>query len=127
MVLTHGFAGSALIWMPHVALAEQAKPITLAVLASPTPDDDMRLCADLARAIGLPVTMLDDPATERAFEPVASTVFIAGAERIALDGGAAEAPGAARYAALARQHGRPCYVLGGDGPDPALATICGRK
>src|SRR3954462_2926842 len=50
-VLTHGFAGSALIWLLHVALAEQAKPITLTVLAPPTPDDDMRLCADLARAI----------------------------------------------------------------------------
>jgi methylthioribose-1-phosphate isomerase len=122
-VLTHGFAGSALIWMLHVALAEQAKPITLTVLAPPTPDDDMRLCADLARAIGLPVALLDVPATERAFEPVASTVFVAGAERIALDGGAAGAPGAARYAELARQHGLPCYVLGGDGPDPALDRL----
>ena len=53
-VLTHGFAGPALLWMLHVALAEQSKPITLAVLAAPTPDDDARLCADLARAIGLP-------------------------------------------------------------------------
>ena len=125
-VLTHGFAGPALIWMLHVALAEQAKPTTLAVLAPPTPDYDMRLCADLARAIGLPVTLLDVLATERAFEPVASTVFVAGAERIALDGSEPGA-GAARYAELARQHGLPCYVLGGDGPDPALDRINGRE
>jgi methylthioribose-1-phosphate isomerase len=119
-VLTHGFAGPALIWMMHVALAEQAKPITLAVLAQPTPDDDTRLCTELARAIGLPVTLLDAPATERDFELAGATVFFAGAERIALDGGTAGAPGAARYAHLARQHGLPCYVLGGDGPDPAV-------
>jgi methylthioribose-1-phosphate isomerase len=122
-VLTCGFAGPALLWMLHVALAEQAKPITLAVLAPHLPDDDARLCADLARAIGLPVTLLDASATERAFEPAVSAVFVVGAERIALDGGAAGGPGAARYAELARRHGLPCYVLGGDGPDPTVDTF----
>jgi methylthioribose-1-phosphate isomerase len=126
-VLTHGFAGPALIWMLHVALAEQAKPITLAVLAPPTPDDDTRLCAELARAIGLSVTLLDAPTTERDFEQAGAAVFFASAERIALDGGAAGGPGAARYAALARQHGLPCYVLGGDGPDPAVATFASQS
>jgi methylthioribose-1-phosphate isomerase len=122
-VLTHGFAGPALLWMLHVALVEQAKPITLAVQAAPTPDDDARLCADLARLIGLTVTGLDDTAAEYAFAPASSTVFIAGAKRIALDGSTAGGPGAARYAELARRHGLPCYVLGGDGPDPAVATF----
>jgi methylthioribose-1-phosphate isomerase len=122
-VLTHGFAGPALLWMLHVALAEQAKPITLAVLAPHMLDDDARLSAELARAISLPVTLLDASATERAFEPAASAVFIAGAEWIALDGGAAGGPGAARYAELARRHGLPCYVLGGDGPDPTVDTF----
>ena len=28
-LLTHGFAGPALLWMLHVALAEQSKPIAL--------------------------------------------------------------------------------------------------
>ena len=122
-VITYGFAGPALLWMLHVALVEQAKPITLAVLAAHLPDDDARLCADLARAIGLPVTLLDASTTERAFESAASTVFVAGAKRIALDGGAAGGPGAARYAELARQRGLPCYVLGGDGPDPTVGTF----
>jgi len=122
-VLTHGFAGPALIWMLHVALAEQAKPITLAVLAAPMPDDDTRLVADLARAINLPVVLLDDSTAESAFEPAASMLFIAGAEEIARDGSAAGRPGAARYAELARRSGLPCYVLGGDGPDPAVDTI----
>jgi methylthioribose-1-phosphate isomerase len=122
-VLTHGFAGAALLWMLHVALAEYSKPITLAVLAPPAPDDDTRLCSELARTIGLPATQLDAPTTERDFEQAGPAVFFSGAERIALDGGAAGAPGAARYAALARQHGLPCYVLGGDGPDPAVNTF----
>ena len=126
-VITHGFAGPALIWMLHVALAEQAKPITLTVLAPRMHDDDTRLCADLARAIGLPVTLLDDQAAERAFEPAASTVFVAGAERIALDGSAAGGPGAARYANLARRHGPPCYVLGGDGHDPTVETFAAER
>ena len=122
-IITHGFAGSALLWMLYVALAEQAKPISLAVLAPHTPDDDARLAADLARAIGLLAVLLDEPAVQCAFEPAASAIFVAGAERIALDGGAASAPGAARYAELARQRGLPCYVLGGDGPDPTLDTF----
>jgi methylthioribose-1-phosphate isomerase len=122
-VITHGFAGPALLWMLHVALVEQAKPITLNVLAPTAPDDDARLSADLARAIGLPAELLNSSSTERAFEPAASTVFIAGAARIALDGAATGAPGAARYAELARRNGLPCYVLGGDGPDPAMDTF----
>ena len=123
LVLTHGFAGPALLWMLHVALAEQAKSITLAVLTAQAPDDDARLIADLARMIGLPVTLLDASAAERVFEPAAATIFVAGAERIALDGGATGGPDAARYAELARRHGLPCYVLGGDGPDPTVATF----
>jgi methylthioribose-1-phosphate isomerase len=122
-VITHGFAGPALLWMLHVALVEQAKPITLNVLAPTAPDDDARLSADLARAIGLPAELLNSSSTERAFEPTASTVFIAGAARIALNGAATGAPGAARYAELARRNGLPCYVLGGDGPDPAMDTF----
>ncbi len=121
-VLTHSFAGPALLWMLHVALAEQAKPITLAVLAAPAPDDAARLCADLAREIGLTVTRLEAPTTERAFEP-ASAIFVAGAERIALNGDTAGEPDAARYAELARRHGLPCYVLGGHGPDPTVDTF----
>jgi methylthioribose-1-phosphate isomerase len=121
-VLTHGFAGPALLWMLHIALAEQAKTITLAVLAAPTPDDDARLCAELAREIGLTVMQLESPAGQRAFEP-APAIFVAGAERIALDGATAGGPGAGRYAQLARRHGLPCYVLGGDGPDPTANTF----
>ncbi len=122
-VLTRGFAGPALIWMLYVALVEQAKPIMLTVLAAQLPNDDARLALDLARSIDLPVTLLDDPTAERAFEPPASMIFVAGAERIALDGAAAGAPDAAHYAELARRHGLPCYMLGGDGPDPAVDTF----
>ena len=120
-VITPGFAGPALIWMLHVALAEQAKPITLAVLAEP--DDDARLCADLARTIGLPVTLLEEAAPERALATAAPAIFVAGARRIAMDGATACEPGAANYAALARQHGQPCYVLGDDGPDSTIASF----
>jgi methylthioribose-1-phosphate isomerase len=122
-VITHGFAGSALLWMLHVALVEQAKPIKLAVLAPSVPDDDARLSADLAHAIGLPVELLDSSTAERTFEPAASAIFVAGAERIALDGAVSGAPGAAGYAELARRNSLPCYVLGGDGPDPTVDTF----
>lgn len=122
-VLAHGFAGPALIWMLYVALAEQSKPITLAVLAPRAPDDDARLCADLARTIGLPATLLGEPAIEPAFASAVSAIFVAGAERIALDGSAAGGPGAARCAELARRYGLPRYLLGGDGPDPAVNAL----
>src|SRR5262249_19780655 len=122
-VLTHGFAGPALLWMLHVALAEQSKPIALAALAPRQPDDDERLTANLAREIALPVTRLEQLTAGRAFEQAAPTIFVAGAERIALDGGVAGAPGAAEYAELARRLGLPRYVLGYDGPDPAVAEF----
>jgi methylthioribose-1-phosphate isomerase len=122
-IITPGFAGPALIWMLHVALAEQAKPITLAVFAAPAPDDDARLCADLARTIGLLVTLVQEPAFEQAFVSAAPAIFVASARRIALDGAAACQPGAANYAALARRHGQPCYVLGDDGPDSTIASL----
>jgi methylthioribose-1-phosphate isomerase len=117
-VLTHGFAGPALLWMLHVALAEQSKPIALSALGA-QPSDDARLTVKLAREIGLPARLLDDSEIEQA----GPTVFVAGAERIALDGGAAGAPGAEHYAELARRQGLPRYVLGGDGPDPAVAAF----
>jgi methylthioribose-1-phosphate isomerase len=122
-IITHGFAGTALIWMLHVALVEQAKPISLAVFMPEPPDDDARLCVDLARTLGLDATPLDAAAPERAFEPATAAIFVAGAERIALDGAAAGGPGAARYAELARGHSLPRYLLGGDGPDPDLSTL----
>jgi methylthioribose-1-phosphate isomerase len=117
-VLTHGFAGPALLWMLHVALTEQSKPIALSVFGAQTPDD-ARLTVELAREIGLPATLLDEPESGQA----AATVFVAGAERIALDGGVAGAPGVAHYAELARQQGLARYGLGGDGPDPAVAAF----
>lgn len=117
-VLTHGFAGPALLWMLHVALAEQSKPIALSALGAQA-GDDARLTVDLAREIGLPASLLEEAEAETA----GATVFVAGAERIALDGGVAAAPGAAHSAELARRQGLPRYVLGGGGPDPALAAL----
>jgi methylthioribose-1-phosphate isomerase len=118
-VITFGLAEPALLWMLHVALAEQAKPIALAVL----PSADAALTAELARAIGLAVDLVGEQAVDQALSPAAPAILVAGAQRIALDGAAAAGPGAARYAELARQHGLPCYLLAGDGPDPALPTL----
>jgi len=118
-VLTHGFAGPALNWMLHVALAEQQKQLTLAVAAGDTDHNDARLTAGLAREIGLPVELLDDSALERALARAALTVLVVGAEQIALDGSISGAPGTTAYAALARRHAVPRYVLGYDGPNPA--------
>ncbi|HEU5098304.1 MAG TPA: hypothetical protein VFU22_04765 [Roseiflexaceae bacterium] len=121
-VLTHGYAGPALLWMLHVALVEQSKPIALSALGGPAPDD-ARLTVELARAIGLPATLLDDSGLAQD----TPTLFVVGAERIALDGGVAAAPGAAHSAELARQLRLPRYVLGYDGPDPNLATLAAAR
>jgi methylthioribose-1-phosphate isomerase len=118
-VLTHGFAGPALNWMLHVALTEQEKQLTLAVGAGHPDHNDARLTAALAREIGVPVELLDDPALERDLARAALTVLIVGAEQIALDGGILGASGVTAYAELARRHGVPRYILGYDGPNPA--------
>ena len=124
-VLTHGFAGPALIWLLALAQGEEQKQIQLTIT---TPTDDVelaRIAAALAAEIGVPVAHRHDTAPEQSFVDQTYQVMCIGAERIALDGGVVGPGACAAYVALARQHGVPCYALGYDGPDPSCPTTRG--
>ena len=121
-ILTHGFAGPALIWLLALAHAEEQKQIQLTVTAPPDDPDQARLAVALAHEIGVLATLRDDTAPEQVFVDTAYQVMFIGAERVAMDGAVAGPGGCAAYVALARRRGVPCYVLGYDGPDPACLT-----
>jgi methylthioribose-1-phosphate isomerase len=121
-VLTHGFAGPALNWMLHIALTEQAKPVELFVTASHPDGGNARLAVELAREVGVAAVLLDDRTPEPSLTRDRYSVFVAGAEQIGLDGAVVGEPDTSRYAEFALQSGIPRYILGYDGPNPAIAT-----
>jgi methylthioribose-1-phosphate isomerase len=121
-MITHGFAGPALIWMLYQACVEQGKQIRLYVTEAHPGLQGAHLTVSQAIEIGVPVELLADSAAGLGFADGMFSVYLAGAEQIALDGSVAGAIGTYQCAVLARQHAVPCYVLGYDGPDPALPT-----
>ena len=121
-ILTHGFAGAALVWMLYVAHVEQGRQIQLYVTEARPGLEGARLTAHQALAIGVPVTLLTDSAPGFGFARGLFTIYVAGAIRIARDGSVAAPIGTYQCAVLARRHHVPFYVLAHDGPDPATPT-----
>lgn len=115
-LLAHGFAGPALVWMLSHARERDDKRFQLYITHYPDGAALAQLAARLALEIGVPVTMLDDLPNEQ------FSLLVCGAERIAMDGGVAGEPGLAPALDLARSRGIPRYVLGYDGPDPAVPS-----
>ncbi len=121
-ILTHGFAGAALVWMLYVAHIEQGRQILLYVTEARPGLEGARLTAHQALAVGVPVTLLTDSAPGFGFARGLFTVSIAGAVRIARDGSVAGPIGTYQCAVLARHHRVPFYVLAHAGPDLATPT-----
>ena len=121
-ILTHCFAGAALNWMLYVAYVEQGKKIKLVCNETRPYLQGARLAAASGVEIGVPTTVITDNMAGYCFTRGMFTKYITAADRIALDGAAANKVGTYQYAVLAQRHGVPFYVLGYDGPDPATAT-----
>lgn len=121
-ILTHCFAGAALNWMLYAAFAEQQTPIKLVCNETRPYLQGARLAAASGVEIGVPTTVITDNMAGYCFARGMFTKYITAADRIALDGSAANKIGTYQYAVLAQRHGVPFYVLGYDGPDPLTAT-----
>lgn len=121
-ILTHCFAGAALNWMLYAAFVEQGKAITLVCNETRPYLQGARLTAASGVEIGVPTTVITDNMAGYCFARGMFTKYITAADRIALDGSAANKVGTYQYAVLAQRHHVPFYVLGYDGPDPATAT-----
>jgi methylthioribose-1-phosphate isomerase len=121
-ILTHCFAGAALNWMLYVAYVEQGKAIRLVCNETRPYLQGARLAAASGVEIGVPTTVITDNMAGYCFTRGMFTTYMTAADRIALDGSAANKVGTYQYAVLAQRHNVPFYVLGYDGPDPATAT-----
>jgi methylthioribose-1-phosphate isomerase len=121
-VLSHAFPGAALNWMLFSASAEQGKQLQLSTTETNPDRQGGRLAAHQAREIGITVAPLGAATVEDSLAQGLIGVYVAAATRIALDGSATGATGTSHYAALAKRHGVPVYILGYDVVDPAAAT-----
>ncbi|GIV97418.1 MAG: methylthioribose-1-phosphate isomerase [Herpetosiphonaceae bacterium] len=121
-ILTVCFAGAALNWMLHEAFVVQGKQISIICTETRPYLQGARLAAAQAVEIGVPTTVITDNMPGFCFRKGMITVYITAADRIALDGAAANKVGTYQCAVLARHHKVPFYVLGYDGPDPATPT-----
>ncbi len=118
VILTHCFAGAALNWMLFTAV-EQGKQIKLVCNETRPYLQGARLAAAAGVEIGVPTTVITDNMAGYCFSQGMFTKYITAADRIAMDGAAANKVGTYQYAVLARRHRVPFFVLGYDGPDPA--------
>ena len=70
----------------------------------------------------MPTTVITDNMAGYCFQHGMFTKYVTAADRIAMDGSAANKVGTYQYAVLAQRHGVPFYVLGYDGPDRETPT-----
>ena len=121
-ILTHCFAGAALNWMLYTASVEQRKQIRLFCNETRPYLQGGRLAAAAGVEIGVPTTVITDNMAGYCFNRRMFTKYVTAADRIAMDGSAANKVGTYQYAVLAARHGVPYYLLGYDGPDQGTPT-----
>lgn len=121
-MLTHGFGGTALNWMLHIAHNIQNKQITLYTTEVQSHHHGVHLMSPVAQNIGVRVELIRDDAVNECLSQTAIHFCVIAAYQIALDGSIMASTGTSQIATLARQQSVPCYVLGYDGPDPDMPT-----
>lgn len=116
-VLTVCYPGAAFNWMLYTAVVKDGKQVSVMPTETRPYGQGIRLTASQAQQIGAPVTVINDNMPGYCFAHDMITVYIAAADRVALDGSIANKVGTYQNAVLARHHRVPFYVLGYDGPD----------
>ena len=115
-ILTHCFPGPALLHMLKFAIKHNKKIKLMATETRPYLQG-ARLTAWAASELGVPVTLItDNMAAYCMSQGMISKVFTA-ADRIAIDGTAANKIGTFQLALAAKYHNLPFYILGYGGPD----------
>lgn len=116
-ILTHCFAGAAMIWMLVHAL-RQGKKVELFATETRPYLQGARLLASSAVQLGVPVTLVTDGMPGYLMYRGMVTKFVTTADIITLDGHIANKVGTFQYAMVAQHMGIPYFVLGYGGPDP---------
>ncbi|HEX2906089.1 MAG TPA: s-methyl-5-thioribose-1-phosphate isomerase [Phototrophicaceae bacterium] len=120
-ILTHCIAGAALCWMLWTA-KQQGKAVTLVGCETRPYFQGARLTAASALEMGIPFKLITDGMSAHLMSVGKLDKFICAADRVTLDGHITNKIGTLTHAIAAHHFGKPFYVLGYDGPDPATET-----
>lgn len=121
-MLTVCYPGAAFNWMLYTAVVTQGKAIRVMPSETRPYGQGIRLTASQAQEIGAEVVVITDNMPGICFQRDIISVYVAAADRVAMDGAIANKVGTYQNAVLAKYHGVPFYVLGYDGPDQSTAT-----
>lgn len=120
-ILTHCIAGAALCWMLWTA-KQQGKTVTLIGCETRPYFQGARLTAASAREMDIEFKLITDGMSAHLMSVGKIDKFICAADRVTLDGHITNKIGTLTHAIAAQHFGKPFYVLGYDGPDPATET-----
>lgn len=120
-ILTHCIAGAALCWMLWTA-KQQGKTVTLIGCETRPYFQGARLTAASAREMDIDFKLITDGMSAYLMSVGQIDKFICAADRVTLDGHITNKIGTLTHAIAAHHFGKPFYVLGYDGPDPATET-----
>jgi len=120
-ILTHCFAGSALI---HMLLAAKKADKHIEMYCTETRPylQGARLAASSIRDTGTKVTLVTDNMPGFLMEQGMVTKMVTAMDKITLDGYVCNKIGTYQYAVVAHQHNIPYYVFGYAGPDKDSPT-----
>lgn len=116
-ILTHCFAGPALLWMLAFARAA-GKDVKVYSCETRPYLQGAKLTAPSIHEMGIPVTLICDSMSAALMSRGEITVFVTAADAIALDGSVANKVGTFLHAIAAHAHGIPFVVLGYEGAAP---------
>lgn len=116
-VMTHCFAATALLYMFKSA-KEEGKSLQVYSTETRPYLQGQRLTSFSINQLGIPVTQITDGMPAHCMSRGLINKVVTAADRVALDGSAANKVGTLQYAIAAHYHRIPFYILGYRGPDP---------
>lgn len=116
-VMTHCFAASPLLYMLKSA-KEEGKSLQVYSTETRPYLQGQRLTSFSVNQLGIPVTQITDNMPAHCMSRGLIDKVVTAADRVALDGSAANKVGTLQYAIAAHYHRLPFYILSYRGPDP---------
>ncbi|CEP68294.1 Initiation factor 2B alpha/beta/delta [Moorella glycerini] len=119
-IMTHCFAATVLLYMLMFA-QENGKAIKVFATETRPYLQGQRLTSFAIKQLGIPVTLITDNMPAYCMAQGLITKVFTAADRIAMDGSAANKVGTLQYAIIAHYHRIPFYIFGYCGPDAHTA------
>ncbi len=120
-MMTHCFAATAFLYMLKFA-RDNGKRLKVFATETRPYMQGQRLTSFSINQLGIPVTLITDNMPAYVMSQGLITKVVTAADRVAMDGSAANKIGTYQYAIAAHYHKIPFYVFGYRGPDPKTPT-----